>query len=379
MRNARAVFLLWHCQKREVLCVCKQINYPIEKEYAAGLKKEESESKSKTALDNILQFYKENKAICDKAYQYYTKYNDDKSKYVNEPTRLTATAFQERIKGQKILILTANPIERGVLIHWLSEKSGAPLDSYIVNNYSYNVCDIVIQTTGKTEKFHIIHLDPGRTGEEFTRSAVNSACKLFQPNYIVALGVCYGFYSKKYTIGNVFISDSVSVFRINFKDTEDGTIGIEPECEFEKQPTHNLVQCINSRIMYTMIPNILSKKEKPVYAQPKLGKLLSINSLVSNATAKQALIKQYETIRPKPLGGEMEGAGILKSDIVQEDDFLNWLIVKSICDWGEMKNRLSSDTEENERIKDTIQAFAMTNTCSVFNTILVDLCEVHYG
>ena len=70
------------------------------------------------------------------------------------------------------------------------------------------------------------------------------------------------------------------------------------------------------------------------------------------------------------LGGEMEGAGILKSYIVENEGFDKWIIIKSICDWGEKKNALSDDPVESERIKDSLQAFAMANSCGVFDELL---------
>lgn len=356
--------------------MCIQMDSPVEKEYASGLAKEKSESKSKSARDDILQFYQENKTICDKAYQYYVEYEGNKTKHVNEPIRLTKEEFLKRLKSKKILILTANPIERGILIRWMSEKNGSPLQTYMVSNYSYNIYDVSYKGATGVEEVSIIHVDPGRTGEDYTRRAIDSTCRLFRPDCIIALGICYGFNIEKHWIGYVFLSESVTVFRVNYRDAEDETISLEVETEFEKQPAFNLVQPIRERFLYTMAQNFLSDKNEPLYASTELGKFLSINSLMSNKKAKQALIEQYGKIRPKPLGGEMEGPGILKSYIVQEEGFSNWLIVKSICDWGEMKNNLDPDEHKSEKIKDSLQAFAMTNTCSVFDKILSDLCEV---
>lgn len=356
--------------------MCSQIDSPVEEKYAGGLATEKAESKSESALDNILHFYQDNKPICDKAYQYYTEYENNKAEYVSEPIRLSMGEFLKRLKSRKILVLTANPIERGVLIRWLSEKNSLPLETYMVGNYSYNVYNAACKDTTETEEVSIIHVNPGITGEEYTRRVINSTHKIFQPDCIVALGICYGFDKNRYSIGYVFLSESLTVFRINFRDAEDETIRLEAETEFEKQPAHHLIQSIRERIMYIMARNFLSDERQPLYAPMKLGRFLSINSLMSNKMAKQALVEQYGMIRPKPLAGEMEGPGILKSDIVQEHGFSNWLIVKSVCDWGEMKNNLDSDEHKSEQIKDSLQAFAMTNACSVFDKILADLCEV---
>ena len=356
--------------------MCNRMDNPVEEEYKDGLVKEAEKIESENARDNILQFYLSNKSICDRAYQYYVEYENNKEKYVDEPIRLTPEQFLKQLKPRKILVLTANPIERGILIRWLSEKNDLPLKTYMINSYSYNVYNFVDMNTTEAREVSIIHVSPGITGEDYTRRMINRACRLFQPNCIIALGICYGFNKNKYSIGCVFLSENLTVFRINYRDAEDDVITLEAETEFEKQPTYELVQSIRERIMYTMVRNFLSDERQPLYASMEMGRFLSINSLMSNKKAKQALFEQYGQIKPKPLGGEMEGPGILKADIVQENGFSNWLIVKSICDWGEMKNSLDSDEKKSEQIKDSLQAFAMTNTCSVFDKILADLCEV---
>ena len=356
--------------------MCSQTDNPMEKEYASRLAENVAAHKSESARENILEFYNNNKDICEEAYQYYKEYEGNITKYVNEPIHLTTDKFLQQLKSKKILVLTANPIERGVLIHWLSEKKGSPLETYMVGRYSYNIYNGVNAYTTEPKEYSIIHVSPGITGDDSTRRVINSTCKIFQPDCIISLGICYGFNYNKYFIGHVFLSESLTVFRVNYRDGVGEAIKLETETEFEKQPADNLVQSIRERIMYIMAQNFLSDEKQPIYAPMKLGKFLSINSLMSNKNAKQALLEQYGKTKPVPLGGEMEGPGILKSDIVQENGYSKWLIVKGICDWGEAKNDLDPDEHQSDEIKDSLQAFAMTNTCSVFDKILVDLCEV---
>lgn len=355
--------------------MCSQVDNPVEKEYANRFAKEKSRVESKNARENILQFWRDNKDICDEAYNYYAEYENNKAKYVKEPIRLEKEKFQKHLKSRKILILTANSIERGVFIRWLSEKNGSPLETYMVGVYSYNIYNVICEDAAEIKEISIIHVSPGKTGEGEARRVINSTCKLFHPDYIIALGICYGFNKDRHAIGYVFLSERVTVFRVNYRDSEDN-LGLEVETLIEKQPAHNLVQSIKGRLMYTMVQNFLSDKMRPIYSLTEFGRFLSIDSLISNTKVKQALYEQHSKTRPEPICGEMEGPGILQSDIVQEDNFSNWIIVKSMCDWGEMKNDLDPDKRISNQIKDSLQAFAMTNTCSVFEKILDDLSEV---
>lgn len=350
------------------------MNYE-EIEYAGGLEEKKISDKSESAKDNILRFYNTNKGICDESYKYYSEFNAKMAEYLKKQIHMEPSEFLNRVDEKKILIMTANQIERSILLRRLCEKKGGKLDSFMVGSYIYNVYNGFKSRKGSVS---LIHADPGRTGEDFTRRLLNNTCMVFKPNCIVALGICYGFNKKEKKIGDVLLSDNVTVFRINYRDSRGTNVRIEAETEFEKQPSNRMLQLSLQKSMYIQPKNFLSKEEEPVYARMQTGRFLSINSLMSNTSVKQALVDQYGRIKPKLAAGEMEGPGLLKSDYVQEQGFSNWLIMKSICDWGEMKNDLSDNEEENDRIKDSLQAFAMVNSCSAFETILPGLCEVCY-
>jgi len=101
------------------------------------------------------------------------------------------------------------------------------------------------------------------------------------------------------------------------------------------------------------------------------GKIVSANSLMSCKIVKDAIIgKLKKNVRGEKqlIGGEMEACGIFKSNYKTDDnsEFDRWIIIKSICDWGESKNSLVEDKNENSHIKDSLQAYAMMNSCKLF-------------
>lgn len=270
------------------------------------------------------------------------------------------------LKEVKILAVTANPIERAVFLRWLSERNGKPLYTYRIKKLVCNICHI-------DENKTIIHVSTGKTGEEYTRKAINRACRVFNPDYICLVGICYGLNMAKYSIGSVFVSETLKTFRLNFRDElESDEVTFEAEDEYSEHPSDEFVQIIRDRIMYTQMYSILSQDKVPVSVNTKLGRFLSCNSLMSSRKVKHAVLEQYSNKGSEPLGGEMEGAGILKSYVVDEEKFKNWLIIKSVCDWGEKKNALDPDPAISEYIKDSLQAYAMTNTCGVFETLIED-------
>jgi len=338
-----------------------------EEEYRLGLNEEKEKSRSTEATANVLTFYNKHQTICDYAYLYYKEYEDNINKYVTKAEMIEAEEFIAVMKDIKILAMTANTIERGILIRWLSEQTGSPLHTYRVGKLTCNVCHL-------GDNKSVIHVSPGKTGEEYTRKAINRVCRVFSPNYLCLVGICYGLNMEKYTIGSVFISESVKTFRLNFRDEMDSDeVTFEVEDEYDEHPSSDFIQSIRDMLMYTQMFSILSTDEVPISANSKLGRFLSCNSLMSSRKVKRAVVDQYNNKGSEPLGGEMEGAGILKSNVVEEQGFNKWLIVKSVCDWGEKKNALDLNPIRNDHIKESLQAYAMTNTCGVFGQLL-ELC-----
>ena len=315
--------------------------------------------------DDVVAFYYENKDLCDEALEYYNGYESNLDQYVSAPKGvISEDDFLEKLQYDTVLVMTVNPIERGVFLRCLSEKVGQPLETYQVGNLTCNVCNVENRLT-------IIHVNPGKTGEEYTRRAINRITSVVVPDYICLVGICYGINMEKNTIGDVLISDRVKTFRLNFRDRLDSDeIRFEVEEEYDAKPSETIVQRIRDRLMYTRCNNILTIDGETYPAHAEVGLFLSCNSLMSSSKVKQAITEQYTLKGAMPLGGEMEGAGLLKSSIVEMNRYDNWLIVKSICDWGEKKNALDPDPVVSEYIKDCLQAYAMTNTCGVWMELI---------
>ena len=84
-------------------------------------------------------------------------------------------------------------------------------------------------------------MNQSKTGEEFTRRAINKAYNIFKPSYICMVGICYGLYINRDTLGSVFISDSLTTFRLNFRDEiNSDEVRFEAEDEYNQQPLDNI-------------------------------------------------------------------------------------------------------------------------------------------
>lgn len=317
------------------------------------------------AVYKARQFYKENQIVCGMSLQYYNDFKKQQDKYLSDISFVKLEQAKHQFPVEIILLLTANSIEAGVLLRYFSEKYNVKWQTYLISEKAYRI----LQIDGKT----IVHTHADRTGDEFTRRAINHAAKIFSIRTLLLLGICYGINPNEQHIGDVIVSNQISGYRINFRDNDKDEVNFEPEIEFDETPDELLNSRVNTFMNHYQPTNtFLASWNSTPQISWKPGKLLSANSLMSSKAVKNSVIKHIGNVRPKAYGGEMEACGIFKSYIFEECKFRNWLVIKSICDWGEKKNSLfPDDAEKEESVKDGFQALAMLNTCSAFETLLL--------
>lgn len=332
-------------------------------EIKLGLQQEKGRKNEVSASENVNNFFSANQPYIEKCYEYYKNYDSNKANYIDQRCKSDVEKLQSMCRGKTILVITANPIEEGVLLHGLSDASTSKLGFFIIGNFPYHVC--------KIGEYTIVHTHAPRTGVEMTRRTINAATRHVEPTAIVLLGICYGLDFDKNQLGDVLISDTLKNFRLNFRDSDssDETI-FEAEAEdsfgVSTEPRVGLQNGVKANLQYRNIFSIIHNERDSLRdIKCDMGAILSANCLMSSKKVKMAVLRAFGNVKPKPLGGEMEGGGLLNSEIL-ENGFNNWIVMKSICDWGEKKNLLSSDPETSEKMKDAIQAMAMVHSWSVF-------------
>lgn len=323
------------------------------KDYEKELQKHEQIKESNSAAENVIKFYSMNKSFCDKAYNYYKEYKNFKNLFLDSQN-ISVQSFIKNLGANPILIVTSNPIEEAILLHSLFDYTKKRLKCFFIEDYVYGIA--------KIKKYTIVHIHTKSTGEESARVAINAATKIFSPIYVFLLGICYGFDHESHVLGTVVISNKVLGLHVDFRDYSYEFIE-----EFNKQPDLRLIDKLENRLNYFQPENKLLNDSVNMTA--KTGIIISINSLVSNKKFKNSLFNAYK-IKPRPLGGEMEVKGLFKTDWFENQGQKKWLVIKSICDWGESKNLPNLKKEEKEKIKDSLQALAMSYTWTIFEMII---------
>lgn len=339
-----------------------------DKKYKLELDNEKKEQKNNKCIKNVVKFYKENSEFCNKALNLISELENNKWEYLNQQEKINIKEFNQIKNGKKvILVLTANEIEHNILL-W---------NLFIMNNKNKIVSYKVTKNNNSTtfncvclEKYVIIYKHAEYTGEEYTRRAINNVTKVISPDFIVLLGVCYGINQKIQTLGEVNISERVTGYRINFRDDfKSGDIIFQPLEEFKKSPQNRFLNKIKEEINTRAINNDYFNN---ISINCKFGEFLSANCLMSCKKVKESIVEKLDNGIFAIVGGEMEACGIFKSHFfdLRSKEFDKWIIIKSICDWGESKNSLSSNISTNEKIKKSIQAYAMMNSCAVLRFLI---------
>jgi hypothetical protein len=183
----------------------------------------------------------------------------------------------------------------------------------------------------------------------------------------------------KQSIGETLLSKRVVGYRVNFRDKDNDYRTIEVQIKSQPQLDIAISTTLSNNIKRRIYNANFSSRflktgfEDPPYFKATAGTIASADHLISCYPVKCRIL---ETIKPEEplIGGEMEAVGILKTlEFRNTDHIPQWMVIKSICDWGALKNFSSPfDGITSERLKDSLQAYAMMNSVSVFVELLRD-------
>jgi len=153
----------------------------------------------------------------------------------------------------------------------------------------------------------------GITGSTLTAVAL---VNLWDPEYIILIGIAFGADSTKQKIGDVLVSESIIPY-------ENQRIGDEIIFRNSVPPA--------SPILINRIRNAIGWKFKRPDSTPVklyLGPILSGEKLVDNLEFKKLLLNKF----PTAIGGEMESSGLHSAAGRYNKQ---WIVIKGICDWGD--------------------------------------------
>lgn len=293
----------------------------------------------------------DNAAMIKDAYRLYK--SSKKRKFLNKVYQYISEAdFKKVIAQNPILILTANDVEIGVLHSWISNNKQSntiisiykkDIIYYIFKWYGYTIINVGLGTIGSHTKF----------GSAIT---IRKILQEFTPRLIISMGVGFGIDDNNQSLGDVLVSQSVWVYDKGVKVTQKDNWVYKYKQSYDIDPW--LDDCFRQR------RDFLDSKKKKYSIQ--YGNILTGEMVVDDESFKQKIIRSIGEVF---IGGEMEGYGLF-FECEQAD--IPCVIIKGICDWGVEKNALDKDPKKNNKIKDSLQAYAMVNTLDACDTLFED-------
>lgn len=320
--------------------------------YGARVRRESNNYSYKEYEDEFKEYIrgqistKENADTLKKSRLYYREAIDED--YFNKNYVSIEDKYVKRILSIcKLLIITANPIERAVLHHKVIDNGSCVLIRSICNTTAFYVF--------KWGEYWVVHIHQGDTGAEKdlgTSIAINEALKYFTPNVIISLGVAFGIDYNIQHIGNVLVSKRLFPYSDNKRD------------EDKVKPARTQDKTIDDWL-HVRLQNAIGFMDNVTY-----GDILSGGSVMSSCEEKDRLCASY-TEEDFIIGGEMEGNAVFQCT---KRMGIPGVVIKGICDFGIIKNGLSDGgPDEEEVIKESLQAFAMMQAVDKCKPLVNDI------
>lgn len=285
-------------------------------------------------IQSLKDFHATHENLLKEAYGLYK--NGDSKSFIAQNMKNLDSSKLHYLKRCKILIVTANPVERAVLHQYIINKN--PKNKIL--RYIHGTNSYYIFRWGSYWVAHVHQYQSGSNKDFGTITTVYEALRYVNPNVIIALGVAFGIDYKTQKLGDVLVSKHIFPYAENKRDHEE----IKPNRAQDKCIDHWLdVRLCNA--------NGFLSDEHVLY-----GGILSGGSVMSSAQEKDRICTAY-TENDEIIGGEMEGSGLFQ---VSYFTGIPCVVIKGICDWGVAKNDVfNGNTEKEEKFKDSLQAYAM--------------------
>ena len=340
-----------------LLLICWMIFPAVNPSYASESPDRQPNTVEQKVSDNLEHFWEEHgeKLLAD----YRSRL------FVPTMETLPAGALNKKLSECKAVILTANYVEGTIVSQCLLEASGTEkLQRITADGLAYQF--------GTIHGIPFVHVWPRGTssftvhGSYLTLKAV---LQRFSPEYVFAVGVAFGAEPNKQNLGDVLISERL-VFYDSFNKLTDGELKLSPD-EVHRVGDNIIAGC-----------QFLRKKQPPAESRLSpanwyLGTMLTGGTVLSDADEKAKLTQAVQNMGYEIIGGEMEGIGIYFacSSVTPSVPFV---IIKGICDWAVNKNGwnfASEDKDEQDEIKDCVQAFACENA---FKTLAYIVSQISF-
>lgn len=332
-------------------------------------------SNSQAFIENNKEYLKEAKHIRI-SFNHTVKHNAKKKDFYKE------------IADVKILVLTANEIERETLFSCSVKHPNSLIESEedIIIRIPYSG---LVYSIFYINDIKIVHVEPEMTGSYSkggTAETLQKALEHVRPSVVLSVGVAFGYDIEKQNLCDVLVGRQFFSYDKSIKMLDD-QIKIKRLHTFES--SENLLYKIKSNIMFE--DKIIGLFNNTFNAH--IGNILTGEYVIDSRVFRDLIFSPFKPFGI--IGGEMEAFGMFNSieeyNAKHQRNKVHGIMIKGICDWGAGKNAdfinekdkvtVTPNVGENdngkanrensgEEDKNNLQTFAMCNACTVCKMFL---------
>lgn len=245
---------------------------------------------------------------------------------VHQESSLPPSKVMETTKIiKRILILTVTQIETKALREALSAETGRQPNPFKAEDLTY-------QNFGNFGDYEIIHQisGMGSGGIDGSQETIRRSIVAVQPFAVVMVGIAFGAGRKKTPLGTILVSKSIQSYDLQ-RINGDASIALRGD------------KVTASPVLLNWVSHAQSEWPESG-AEVKVGLILSGDKLVDNVEYRDKIL----AAAPDAIGGEMEGAGLY---VASQTSKVEWLLIKSVCDWADGKKSLNKDSNQRTAAK----------------------------
>jgi len=302
------------------------------------------ETYKKSFKEEMRAYENVNSALLDKSYKKFK--NAENTDFNQRYIYMYDKDLKIALSQCKVLILTANPIEKAVFHFCITEQTKEK-----IRRFRYKELFVYVLKWGRYWVAHIPQLETGANKDHGSNKTLQRVLEVFSPNIVISLGVAFGIDNKTQNIGDVIVSKRLFPYSENKRD------------EDKIKPDRNQDKTIDDWLHASLV-NTIGFLDDVTY-----GSVLSGGSVMSSFEEKDKVCLGY-TKNDFIVGGEMEGTALFQ---IAKTEGIPCAIIKGICDWGVAKNDIfPEDRAKEEVFKDSLQAYAMEEAFEKCMPLLMD-------
>lgn len=323
------------------------------------------ENEKKHIHDKVSNFANNNREVLKKA----KKFKDESNKnihFVNE-SHLKLDMY---LADVKIMIITANEIERDTLFAYFSKNSKHHIVKIARKNLVYSFL--------KIGNNNVVHIEPATYGS-YTKGGAHQtimeAVKIVHPSIVISLGVAFGANYEKNEIGDVLVGQQHFSYDKATK-VSNGTLNIK-RLHIVETDEYMISRFKSNVPTEDKMEGFLGNEFNVVF-----GNMVTGEFVVDSIEVRHSIFSPFQLFGI--IGGEMEAYGIFEA--VNGHKNTHCILMKGICDWGAGKNEtfdgeptIVTDVDMSNKIivrtdynpKNEFQALAMLDACEVCEKLLI--------